>query len=152
MWIHIPCTSCDVIRLASVKPCAQCRRTQQCWTTTPKIVECYTLRLFAHPAACCFAKFETSQTFTLTTPNISFVLSTPRRGANNVGSICTALPTLLGTRTRITHCLQSLMGCNLPTMHCRYKHCWALLHPLVQHSQHRWSNNVGSCCIPLHVA
>ena len=76
-----PLYLCDVISLASVKPCAQCRRTQQCWTTTPNIVGCYTLHPFVHPVACCCAKFETDQTFTLTTPNISFVLSTPRRGA-----------------------------------------------------------------------
>ena len=31
----------------------------------------------------------------------------------------TALPTLLGPRTLITHGLQRLMGCILPTMHCR---------------------------------
>ena len=43
------------------------------------IVGCYTLRSFAHPVACCWmlfsacscAKFETSQTFQPTTPNIS---------------------------------------------------------------------------------
>ena len=41
---------------------------------------------------------------------------------NNVGSVCKPLPTLIaqGPRTQITHGLQSLMGCILPTMHCRY--------------------------------
>ena len=37
------------------------------------IVGCYMLRPFAHPVACCCTKFETSQTFQPTTPNISFV-------------------------------------------------------------------------------
>ena len=33
-----------------------CKRTQYCWPTTPNIVGCYMLRLFAHPAvvACCW--------------------------------------------------------------------------------------------------
>ena len=35
---------------------------RHCWPTTPKIVECYLLRPFAHPVACCCAKFETGQT------------------------------------------------------------------------------------------
>ena len=52
---------------------------------------------------------------------------------NSVGSNCTALPTLLGPRTRITHALQSVMGCILSTMHCRSQHCW--------------TDSVGSCCV-----
>ena len=35
---------------------------RHCWPTTPNIVECYLLRPFAHPVACCCAKFETGQT------------------------------------------------------------------------------------------
>ena len=42
----------------------------------------------------------------------------------------TVLPTLLGPRTLITHGLQRLMGCILPTMHCRSQKCWELLHRL----------------------
>ena len=55
---------------------------------------------------------------------------------NNVGSVCTALPTLLGPRTLITHGLQRLMGCILPTMHCRSQHCWELLHLFAHHCKH----------------
>ena len=33
---------------------------------------------------------------------------------------CTDLRTFLGPRTRITHGLESLMGCILPTMRCRF--------------------------------
>ena len=69
----------------------------------------------------------------------------------------TALPTLLGPRTLITLGLQRLMGCILPTTHCRSQQCWELLHPFAHHnqhgrnnSQHCWCNNVGSCCIRLH--
>ena len=36
--------------------------------------------------------------------------------------------TLLGPRMCIIHGLQSLMGCILPTMHCRSQYCWELLH------------------------
>ena len=131
MCTPIPCTSCDVIRLASVKPCAQCRWTQQCWTTTPNIVGCYTLRLFAHPDACCCANFETSQTFTLKTSNISFVLWTPRRGA-----------TMLDLFSQL------------------FQHCWGLANVLHMVSKVLWvvsfppctagTNIVGSCCIPLY--
>ena len=121
---------------------APCKRTQHCWPTTSNIVGCYMLRPFAHPVACCCAKFETGQTFQPTTPNIFF------------WSVCTALPTLLGPCTPITHGLQRHTGCILPTMHCRSQHCWELLHPFAHHCQHArnnfqhcWRNNVGSCCV-----
>ena len=39
------------------------------------------LRPFAHPVACCCAKFETGQTFQPTTPSISFVLWSRKRSA-----------------------------------------------------------------------
>ena len=60
---------------------------------------------------------------------------------NNVGSVCTALPTVLGPRTRINHGLQSLMGCILPTMHYRSQHRWESLHPLRNHCQHGRNNS-----------
>ena len=41
--------------------------------TTHNIVGCYMLGPFAHPVACCCAKFETVQNFEPKTPNISFV-------------------------------------------------------------------------------
>ena len=55
---------------------------------------------------------------------------------NNVGFVCTALPTLLGSRMLITHGLQRLMGCILPMMHCRSQHYWELLHPFTHYCQH----------------
>ena len=52
---------------------------------------------------------------------------------NNVGSVCAALPTFSGPRTRIKHgflgVCEVFLGCVLPTKHCRSQHCWALLHP-----------------------
>ena len=33
---------------------AACKQTQHCWPTTPNIVACYMLHLFAHPVACCW--------------------------------------------------------------------------------------------------
>ena len=53
---------------------------------TPNIVGCYMLGPFAHPVACCCAKFETSQTFQPTTPNISFVPWSPKRSATMLDS------------------------------------------------------------------
>ena len=63
-------------------------------------------------------------------PNLSFVPWSPKRSATYVVSVCTALPTMLGPRMRITHGLQSLMVCILSTMHGRSQ----------QYS-------LGSCCI-----
>ena len=108
----------------------------------------------------CCAKFDTGQTFELTTPNISFVPLSPKRSPQCwIRPVCTALPSLLGPRKRITHGLQSRMGCILPMMHCRFQHCWELLHPFAHHCQHGchnflhcWPNKVGSSRVRLHVA
>ena len=91
----------------------------------------------------------------------TFLLFRDRRSvAQQNGSGCTALPTLLGPRTLIiTHGLQRLMGCILPRMHYRSQQCWELLYPFAHHcqhernsSQHCWRNNVGSCCVRVHAA
>ena len=97
------------------------------------------LRPFSHPVACillrvvgsCCAKFETGQLLSQQLP--TFVLFRDRRSVAQqcwIPSVCTALPTSLGQRTRITHGLHRLMGCNLPMMHCSSKRCWELLHRL----------------------
>ena len=36
---------------------------------------------------------------------------------------------VVGANQGITHGLQSLMSCILPTMHCKSQHCWELLCP-----------------------
>ena len=76
------------------------------------------LRLFAHPVACCCAKFETGKTFELATPNISFVTLSPKRSPTHVGSVCKALPTLLEPLTRQD-------GCRIQV----YKALWVLSFP-----------------------
>ena len=68
---------------------------------------CVLLHKLLDVVACCCAKSETSQTFHPTTLSQCWIR-------------CHAL---------ITHGLQRLMGCILPTMHCRSQHCWELLHP-----------------------
>ena len=123
------------------------------------------LRPFAHPAACCWMSLrvvaQSLKPDKLFSQQLStFLLFRDRRSVSHyVGSVCTALPTLLGPRTLITHGLQRLMGCILPTMHCRSQHCWELLHPFAHHcqharnnSQHCWRNNVESCGVRLHAA
>ena len=60
------------------------------------------------------------------------------------------------------HGLQRPMGCILPTMHRRSRHCWELLRPLhTTANTHATTpnivgatmfNNVGSCCVRLHAA
>ena len=106
---------------------ASCKQMQHCWPTTHNIVECGMLLPFACPAACCCAKFETIQNFEPT-----FLLFRMFRDRRNVvgatmldpfPQLFQHLETLLGPRTRITHGLQSLKGCTLPTMHCGSEHC-----------------------------
>ena len=100
---------------------------------TPNIVGCYMLRLFAHPVACCCAKFKTGQTFQPTTPNISFVLWSPKRSA-----------TMLDPFAQL------------------FQHCWGHAGSLCKFYKDLWfvsfppctvgPNIVGSCCIRLHAA
>ena len=86
----------------------------------------------AHPVACCcvllgvvMQSLKPVKLLSLQLP--TFVLFCNCQSiSNNVGSVCTALPTLFGPRTCITHGLQSLMGCIM---------------------MHSGSNIVGSCCI-----
>ena len=44
---------------------------------------------------------------------------------------------IVGATLAIMHGLQGLMGCILPTLHCRSQHCWELLHPLAHHWIHQ---------------
>ena len=116
------------------------------------------LRPFAHLVACCCTKFETGQTFQPTTPNISFVPWSPKRSATMLDPFAQLFQHCWG-QARSFRVVYRLMGCILPTMHCRSQHCWELLHPFAhpcQHacnnSQHCWRNNVGSCCVRSHAA
>ena len=78
------------------------------------IVGCYMLRPFAHPVACCcvlLRKVWNRSNFSANNSQHFFCSVIAEAWRNNVGSVCTALPTLLGPHTLITHGLQRLMGC-----------------------------------------
>ena len=111
------------------------------------IVGCYKLQPFTHPIACCFALLAFAaqsmkwSNFWVNNSQHFFCSVIVGASRNNVGSVCTALPTLLGSHRRITHGLQRLMGCILPTMHCRSQHCWELLHLFAHHCQRGCSNS-----------
>ena len=109
--------------------------------------------MFLDVVACCCAKFETGQL-----PTFLFF-----RDRRSVAQQCWihlhSSSNIVGATKLITHGLQRLMGCILPTMHCRSQQCWELLHPLAHHcqhgrnnSQHCWRNNGGSYCVLLHAA
>ena len=128
---------------------------QQLWALLDVIcyVRCHTLLNVVVVRSCC-AKFETRSNFSANNYQHFFCSVIANASRNNVGPFGTALLTLLGPRTRIKHSLQRLMGCILPTMHCRSQHCWKLLHQFAQHRQHGrnncqhcWPNNIGSCTL-----
>ena len=88
------------------------------------------LRLFAHSVACCCAKFETGQTFQPTTPNISFVLWSPK---------CVTMLDLFA------QLLQHCWG-HARALHMVCKVLWVVSFPRCT----AVPNIVGSCCIRLH--
>ena len=112
-----------------------CKQTQHCWPTTPNIVGCY-MHAASVCTPCCMlldvSKVWNRPNFSANNSKHFFCSVIAEAQRNNVGSVCTALPTLLGPRTLITHGLQRLMGCILPTMHCRSQHCWELLRPFAR--------------------
>ena len=117
---------------------------QHCWML--HVASVYTpCCMLLYVVVCCWAKFETGQTFQPTTPNISFVPRSLKRAQKCWIAVCTALPTLLGPRTLITHGLQRLMGFILPTMHCRSQHCWEF--QFAHHCQHARNNSQHCCAI-----
>ena len=104
---------------------------QHCWPTTSNIGGCYMLRPFAHPVACCCAKFETGQTLQPTTPNISFVPWSPKRSA-----------TMLDPFAQLfQHCWGHARSLRMV-----YKDLWVVSFPRCTAGP----NIVGSCCIRLH--
>ena len=123
---------------------------------------CVRLHTVLHVVGCCcvlLRKVWNRSNFSANNSQHFFCFVIAEAWRNNVGFVCTALSTLLGPRTLITHGLQRLMGCILPTMHCRSEHCWELLHPFAHHCQRGRNNfqhcrrkNVGSCCVRLHAA
>ena len=136
----------------------------------------------SHPVVCCYmflrvigsccAKVESGQTFGPATPNILLFRDRRSVGPKNVGSVCTALPTLLGPRTRISHTWSpksyglypSHDALQVPTL---LGVVASFCTPLPTRTQQQWclhttantnsttlnivgANNVGSCCIRLH--
>ena len=124
------------------------------------------LRPFGHPVACCCVSFgvvtqslKPVKFFSQQLP--TFLTFRFRRSVAQQCWIRLPLSNIVGTTQAHYTCpgLQSLMGCILPTMHCRSQHCWELLHPFVHHcqhgrnnSQHCWATMLGifACvCKPL---
>ena len=76
------------------------KRTQNCWPTTPNIVECYMLRPFAHPVACCWMLLRvvarSLKPVKLFSQQLrTFLLLRDRRSvAQHCGSVCTTLPSV----------------------------------------------------------
>ena len=84
-WIMLFCF--DMKNEGDRKECwAPCKRTQRCCANNPNIVWCYILCSCARNAAYCCVSWKWGWK------------------RNNVGSVCIALPTLLGLHMRITHC------------------------------------------------
>ena len=96
------------------------------------------LRPFAHPVACCWMLFAQSlkpvKLFSKHLP--TFLLFRDRRSVAQQCWIRLHSSSNIEPRTLITHGLQRLIGCILPTMHCRSQHCWKLLRPFAHHCQH----------------
>ena len=139
--IHLGCVQTDAILLTN--------NSQHCWM----------LHVASVCTPCCMLldvvvwSLKPVKLFSKHLP--TFLLFRDRRSvAQQCWIRCTALPTLLGPRTLITHSLQRLMGCILPNIVET-----ELLHPFAHHcqhvrnnSQHCWRNNVESCCVRLHAA
>ena len=123
------------------------------------------LRPFTHPVACCWMllrvvalSLKPTKLFSQQLP--TFLLLRDRRSvAQQCWIRLHSSSNIVGAKHAHYAWLQRLMGCILPTMHCRSQTCWELLHPFAHHcqhahnnSQHCWRNNVGSCCARLHAA
>ena len=104
---------------------------QHCWPTTHNIAGCYMLRPFARHVACCCMLLrvvpQSLKRFKILSQQLPrFLLFCDRRSVAQQCWIRLHSSSNMGPRTRITHGLQSLMGCILPTMHCRSQQCLEL--------------------------
>ena len=120
------------------------KRTQHCWPTTPNIVRCYMLGPFAHPVACCW-----------------MLLRVVAQRLKPVKLFSQRLPTFLMFRDRsLPMVYKDLWVVSFPRCTAGPNIVWSFcirLHSIhCQHarnnSQHRWRDNVGSCCVRLHEA
>ena len=109
------------------------KRMQHSWATTPNTVACYMLRSLVHPVACFAQSLKLVKLLSKQLP--TFLLLRNRR---SVAQQCWIRLQSLKPRTRcITH---GLLGV--------YKILWVVSFPRPTAGP----NNVGGCCICLHVA
>ena len=94
------------------------------------VTSCVRLHTLLHVVGCCYAKFETGQTFQPTTPDISFVPWSPKRSA-----------TMLD---RFAQLFQRYWG-HARSLCMVYKDLWVVSFPRCTAGL----NIVGSCCIRL---
>ena len=116
------------------------------------IVGCYMLHPFAHPVACCCAKFETGQTIQPITPNI-LLFSDRRSVAQQCWIHLHSSSNIVGATHAHYTWITKTHGLYLSHNALQVPTCWELLHPFAHHCQqacynfqHCWRNNVGSCC------
>ena len=100
---------------------------------TPNTVGCYMLGPLAHLVACCCVLLRAvGQSLKPVKPLSQqlpkfLLIRERRRWCNNVGSVCTALPTLVGPRTRIIHDLKVLWVVSFARCTAGPQHCWQLM-------------------------
>ena len=121
--------------------------------TTPNIVGCCTLRPFAHPVACCrlgvvAQSLKPVKLFSQQLPTFLFF-----RDRRSVAQQCWIRLHSSSNIVGATHAhyawFTKTYGFYPSHVHCRFQHCWELLHPFAHHcqharinSQHCWRNNV----------
>ena len=115
---------------------------QHCWPTTPNIVGCYMLGPFAHPVSCCWMllrlvaqSLKPAKLFSQRLPTF-LLFRDPRSVAQQCWICLHSSSNIVGATYAHYAWLQRLMGCILPTMHCRCQHCLELLHLFAHHCQH----------------
>ena len=122
--LHVVVCCCVLLRVVAcccmllhvVACCCMLLRVVACCCVLLDVVACCCVLL--HVVACCWMllhKFETGQTLSQQLP--TFLLISDRRSIQ--WSVCTAPPTMLRPRMRITNGLLSLLGQILHTMQCR---------------------------------
>ena len=142
------------MRRTSLKPLANGRN----------IVGCYIVRPSAHPATCCYirlcfvgsccSKFKTFEP--TTSPNISFVPRSRKRSAT--WWIHLHSSPNWGHERALYIWFPKYYGLYPYPNGLHRQVCRELLYPFTHHCQHGrnncqdcWPNNVGSCCLRLHV-
>ena len=138
-----------------------CKCMQPCWPTTPNIIECYMFCLFAHFVECCcmflgVVAQKLKPVKILSQHLLTFLLFCDCCSKHSTTMLDPFAQLLqhcwCHARTFHNHGLQTLMGCIIPTMHCRFQHYCELFHLFSHYYPHCQPNNIGSCCVGLHIA